>query len=421
MPTQPSGEDALMTMTASGRTLECREQGAAMREGSSRAFFIRWVCAYGAFGIPQAAAPIAFALLALPLTGSAEHGAVIVLSMTIAQIIGAVPVTRWGRGRGAVAYLRLLVGIRTLALILTAVLAALRVPLTGLAAAAMVAGFVNGAAFGYLRALLNSLVEPRQLPRALGVAATLNEVTFAAFPVVASALGALSPVLAIAVLAVLGSAPLFLVPSIHNGQAPEATGSTRALLKPEFLVWLFCAVAGAASVSVVEIAAVSLAVRFGLDPAAGFIFALALCLASITGGVWVSIHNRRARNRQVLLFLAATTLGMVLVMGGWSLATTLAGAALVGFCLPWLGTHFSLVLDLLAPPGKRAEAFALLRTATSLGTIIASGTLAIAGMASAFATCAVLVGAATVLVLVHSLSAQRTRPVPRTLVERNPV
>lgn len=61
----------------------------------SRWNVLRWQAGVGSFGVPQAAAPIAFGLVALPLTGSAESGAAMVFAMTLAQVIGAVPCREW--------------------------------------------------------------------------------------------------------------------------------------------------------------------------------------------------------------------------------------------------------------------------------------------------------------------------------------
>src|SRR5690606_4181830 len=147
----------------------------------SRLDLLRWQAGCGTFGVPQAAAPIAFALVALPITGAAESGAAMVFAMTAAQVLGAVPVSRLGRrfnavpGRGARG-----------------------APFARLIAAVIAAGAVTGAAYGYPRLLLNHLVEPAGLPRALGVAATLNEIAFALSPVAASLLGGVSPVWAMA-------------------------------------------------------------------------------------------------------------------------------------------------------------------------------------------------------------------------------
>src|SRR5690625_2807729 len=166
---------------------------------------LRWFVSYGSFTVPQAAAPIAFALIALPLTGVPSSGAAMMLAMTLAQVVGAVPVTRFGRRFAPIPFLRALIGVRTVALAAVAVLAGLGAPFSLLVASAAAAGLVNGAAFGHLRAVLNHLVSAGRMPRALGIAATLNEVTFAAAPVIASGLGALSPQAAIWAMVVLGA------------------------------------------------------------------------------------------------------------------------------------------------------------------------------------------------------------------------
>jgi DHA1 family inner membrane transport protein len=362
--------------------------------------FARWVLAFGTFGVPQAAAPIAFSLLALSLTGSADHGSWVVLAMTLAQIAGAVPVARAGRGHPLVRYTRLLMIVRTGALLAATVLAAAGATLWAIALAAGCAGLVNGAAHGCLRAVLNHLVGPGQIPRALGLGATLNEVTFASSPVIVSVIGAYSPVAAIGAIAVLGTVPLFLVPSVQAPPATASTVSSRTLLRPGILLWLFCCLATSASTAGVEVGAVSLALRFSLAPAAGALFALVLCLASISGGLWVTARNRQAQPRAVIAYLLGTSVGAVFVWGGWTLVTTLVGAVLIGFFIPVLGTHYSLVLDRLAPPQLRAEAFSLLRTASAVGVIATSGVLAIAGLDWALGVCAGLVVVATVLVAV---------------------
>jgi hypothetical protein len=63
---------------------------------ATRKALVRWLLAYGTFGVPQAAGPIAFALLAIPLTGDPSNGATIVLAMTVAQVISAAPVAVLG-------------------------------------------------------------------------------------------------------------------------------------------------------------------------------------------------------------------------------------------------------------------------------------------------------------------------------------
>lgn len=365
---------------------------------------LRWQAGYATLGVPQAAAPIAFALLALPVTGSAEAGAGLVTAMTAAQIVAAVPVSRLGRRLNAVHYLRLLVAVRAVALAVFTALAGAGAPYPLLVAAVVAAGVVNGAAYGYQRTLLNHLVEPRGLPRALGVAATLNEATFALSPVLASVLGAVSPVGAMALVTALGVAPLLLMPAVPEarGASPDDDASRRAggRIPGAAYVWLLGALAGAGAVASVEIGAVSFALRFGLGAQWAFLFALVLCLGSVTGGVVVSVRNRVPGPWQVVAFLAATAAGSSLVLLGGHLAVALTGAAVIGFFLPLLGTFYSLALDRLAPPGRRAELFALLRTATSLGIVVASALLAALGLRAALVgTLALLVVSLAVMVV----------------------
>jgi hypothetical protein len=107
---------------------------------ATRTALVRWLLAYGTFGVPQAAGPIAFALLAIPLTGDPADGAAIVLAITIAQVVGAAPIARFGRTHNAVSFLKTLVGIRTLALAAIGLLAAVGVPFSFLLVAAALAG-----------------------------------------------------------------------------------------------------------------------------------------------------------------------------------------------------------------------------------------------------------------------------------------
>src|SRR5205809_5822423 len=58
---------------------------------------VRWFISSATLGVPQAAGPIAFALVALSLTGDTSGGAAMILAMTLAQVVGAIPIARLGR------------------------------------------------------------------------------------------------------------------------------------------------------------------------------------------------------------------------------------------------------------------------------------------------------------------------------------
>jgi MFS family permease len=279
------------------------------------------------------------------------------------------------------------------------VAAMLEGPLAWLVVTAFMAGITNGAAYGVQRALLNYLTTPDKLPRALGVAATLNEITFALSPVLASALGAISPVVAMIALTILGVGPLLLMPSIPEAEAePEPAGAKRSALPPDVHIWLFCAAAGSAVVAGLEIGAVPFAIRFGLAPTWGFLFALALCVGSVAGGVWVSVRNRILTRAQVVLVLGITAAAAALAALSPRVALTLTAAFFIGLWLPLLGTYYSLVLDELSPPERRTEVFALMRTFNAVGIIIVSGVLALFGLELALMVSVIGIAACTVAV-----------------------
>ena len=345
----------------------------------------RWFASYGTFAFPQAAAPIAFALIALPLTDDPSSGAMMMLAMTAAQVLGAVPLTRLGHRFSPVAYLRALIGVRTVALVGIALLAGLGAPFPLVVAGAAAAGLANGAAYGYLRAVLNHLVPAGRLPRALGIAATLNEVVFVSAPVIAASLGAVSPQAAAWSMVLLGMAPMLLIPRIRTAVAPGPQPRGAGLrITPLIGLWLLCGGASAAAISAIEIGAVTIAVSYGLPPAWGVIFPVAICVTSILGGIWVSVNNRMPRRRTVLIWLAITALGVASAGFGQSITATLIGALLVGAVLAPLATYYSLILDQLVTPEHRAEVFALLRTFNALGIITSSALISLATLQATF-------------------------------------
>ncbi|WP_299300793.1 MFS transporter [uncultured Brachybacterium sp.] len=379
-----------------GRTAVAPVQRTPVRRPNGA--LLRWFVSYGSFAVPQAAAPIAFSLIALPLTGDAASGAAMMLAMTIAQVLGAVPITRLGRRFSPIPFLRVLIGLRTLALVGIAVLAGLHAPFPLVVAGAALAGLVNGAAYGNLRAVLNHLVPAGRLPRALGVAATLNEVTFVASPVLAAVLGSVSPQAAAWAMVLLGMGPMVLLPRIATATAPGPEHrASRLRLSPMIVLWLVCGGASAAAIAAIEIGAVSMAVSFGLPAAWGVLFPVAICASSIVGGIWVSVHNRMPRRRTVLAWLAVTALGVAAVGFGSSVATTVIGALLVGAVLAPLATYYSLVLDHLVAPEHRAEVFAQLRTANALGIITSSALLSLVSLQVTFTVVMALMTAVMVV------------------------
>ena len=371
---------------------------------------LRWFISSSTFGVPQAAGPIAFSLVALSLTGQTSGGAAMMLAMTLAQVGGAIPIARLGRSLPMAAFLRVLVVIRTLALASIALLAAYEASFTWLIVLAAVAGSVNGAAHGYLRAVLNHLAPASRLPRTLGVAATLNELTFVLAPVAASGLGTVSPAFAVLVLAAVGAVPALLVPNTGSTHIADVRGLQGSLLSRSILPWLMCAVAGGAAVAAVEIGAVALALNFGYEPALAILFTVPLCLSSVAGGIWVSVRNRMATRKAVLAQLFIMTLGSALAALNLSVTTTVIGTVLIGSVLAPLATYYSLKLDALAPPQRRPEVFALLRTANAMGVIFTSAVLTVVSLSMALI---VVTGLMIVVTLVVGIATVRQPPPSR--------
>ncbi len=344
-----------------------------------------------------------FALIALNHTGEASGGAAMMLAMTLAQVVGAIPITRVGRNLPSATFLKLLVTFRALALGSIALCAELGSSFGWLVLFAALAGSVNGAAYGYLRSVLNQLTPASRLPRTLGIAVTLNELTFVLAPVAASGLGTVSPAFAVLALTVLGTIPVLLVPSIRSAHIGDVHHAEASLLNPAIALWLMCAAAGGATVAAVEIGAVALALAFGYEPALAIMFTVPLCLASVAGGVWVSVRNRMSTRKAVLGQLAVMSTGAVLAALHLSMATTVFGAVLIGAVLAPLATYYSLILDKLAPPQKRPEVFALLRTANAAGVIFASAVLTVVSLSMALIVVAGAMIVVTSTVAVASL------------------
>ncbi|MBS0526018.1 MAG: MFS transporter, partial [Proteobacteria bacterium] len=358
--------------------------GARSRDQPAKRWpLLRWFISSAALGVPQAGGPIAFSFVALGLTGETRGGAAMMLAMMLAQVAGAIPIARLGRTLPLATVLRVLVIVRASALASIALLAAYEASFVWLIALAAVAGSVNGAAYGYLRAVLNHLAPASRFPRALGIAAALNEATFVLAPVLASGLGTLSPAFAVLALALLGAAPALLVPGTGPAHIAGAQGPAGSMLGASVLLWLACAMAGGSVVASIEIGAVALALSFGYEPALAILFTVPLCLASVTGGLWVSVRNRMATRKTVVAQLSVMALGSALAALELSVATTIAGAVLIGLVLAPLGTYYSLVLDTLAAPQRRAELFALLRTANAVGVIFASTALTVVSLSAA--------------------------------------
>lgn len=352
-------------------------------------------------------APITFGLATLS-AGDLNDGALMMTAMTVSQVVGAVPIAALGRRFSVTAFARVLTAFRTLAFVGLVFAIAGGAPVPVLVVAAGLAGLVNGAIFAVLRAILNELVASNKLPRALGVVATANELVFVSGPILASTIGGASVIAAVSVMALASALPLVALPRIAHHTPPVSTRARHELIRPGTVIWLLPAASASACVASIEVGAVALALRHDLAPTAAYFFTVPLCVGSVLGGVWISIRNRRLRPRTIVALIGLTVAGVLAVaQGGW-IGFAIAGVVLIGLCLAPLGTSFSLALDDILPPNRRAEGFALLHTSKSIGLIFASSVIAFGSLAaSLLASASIAFVSAIIIVAVHARGAER--------------
>lgn len=386
-----------MSTLNDARAPDGQPQSMARDAAPSRYRFVRWLAANAGSAIPRSMAPIVFGLAAAA-RGDVNAGALMVTVMTLTQVIGAVPITALGRRFEATAYARALTAFRTVAFLGLVVALTLEAPMWVLVVSAGLAGLVNGALFGVMRAILSDLIEANKLPRALGITATTIELIFVSAPIVAATVGGRSVVAAVLIMAVCSAAPIVLLPRTGAIRLPPTLRTDRVRMPAGTMTWFLAQTSTAACVASIEVGAVVLAIRQGLEPGAALLFVVPACIASVLGGVLVSAWNRRLSKPLVVAMLCVTALGMLLMVDDRWIGVVIGGTVLVGFLLAPLAVSFSLLLEDLLPLERRAEGFALLRTCQAIGMIIASSLIASGSLEVAIVASAVLALFAAVVV-----------------------
>src|SRR5262249_56922047 len=94
-----------------------------------------------------------------------------------------------------------------------------------------------------------------------------------------------------------------------------------------------------------------------------------------------------------------------------------AAPLMIGSSMARWSPHSSFVLEGLAPPQRRAEVLALLRTANALGVIFASAVLTVASISVTLIVVSGLMIAATLAVAMTSARRQSPAPAPRASVK----
>ena len=366
----------------------------------------RWIAANVGTAIPQSMAPITFGLVSLS-QGDVNGGALMMTAMTVAQVLGAVPLAAAGRRWPVTVYARMLTAVRTLAFVGLTLAVSADASLPVLVAVASVAGVVNGAIFGVLRAVLSDVVTEGKLPRALGFAATANELVFVTGPILASIIGGISVLGSVAVMTAASVLPVVAFPRVPHRRMPRRTRTAREAIPMSAVVWLLASAGAGACVSSIEVGAVALALRAGLGAGAALLFTVPLCVASTLGGMWVTVRNRRLPQRTMVALLLLSALGMLAVAWVAWIVSAIVGAVLVGLALAPLDMSFSLSIDDTLPSSRRAEGFALLRTSRGAGLIIVSSVIAFGSPESSLVVSAALASvSATVIAATQTMRAR---------------
>jgi DHA1 family inner membrane transport protein len=331
-----------------------------------------WLGAQLLMIVPQAMAPIAFALATVGASGDVGIGAAMMAAMTGCQIVFAFPLSRWGRSRPPVDFLRLLILGRGSAFGLVAVAQLLGanplvlVPLAGLA------GLANGAIFGVFRTLLSEIIGAGQLPRAIALTATAAETVFVIGPVLAAVLGDVSGALPLFVMAGCALIPATLLRLLPPVTAPGFAIGRAGPISRALPIWLLCALAGSSAVACVETGAVAMALRFDRSASFGAVFAVILCLASVTGGAIITWANRSLPIVVVIGLLTIMLTGSLGLGLSPHVPGALAGTVLIGLCMAPVSTYYSIVIEQLVAPDRRSEAFSVLRAAQGSGVVLSA-------------------------------------------------
>jgi MFS family permease len=354
--------------------------------------FNRWIASSQLSALPQAMAPLAFSLATVTMAGGPRIGAAMVTAMTGCQVLFAVPLGRLGDRIGAGRFLRWVLAVRTVVIAALALAIVLGAGPAVVIAIAAIGGLANGAIAGALRSLLNDLVPATRLTRAIALGATMNELVFVAGPVLAAVIAAAVPVLAVAVMAASSLVAAFLVPVAGVSRRPPRARE-RTPIQRIFLLWMAFSLAGSAAVALIEVGAVTLALRLGLPATYAVVFTVALCVSSVSGGVAVTWYGRPVKPWLVLVMLGTTVVGVLAVGLAPTVWVAVAGAVLVGICLAPLATSYSLRAEKALPVHRRAEGFSWLRTMAGLGAGCASLLIAVLPLAAVGAVIGIAVAA----------------------------
>jgi MFS family permease len=377
--------------------------------------FWRWSWAAGPARLPPMMAAVAVTTAASLVRHDPNSGGT-VASAYVAGMLLLTPVSarlaeRWGVRR--VVQLQALAS--ALAWIGFSVVIALGAPYLLWHLAALLAGGTLAGSAGLLRSTLSDAAEPRQMRVSSSLDATVIELLVVAAPMLVTLglsvdlLGTTGVVAAISALAVL---------SLRSLPGPSQRSPTMATLPAPLLTlrrplwaWGWVGFALGLTLGVVEIGAVSLVSRTGLQVADAWVVFAVLTAASVLGGLIdtaTAAPGHQDHRPRTLMFVGIMISGCLVMLLGTTLPEILLGVALLGLPAAPLFSARSLRTEAVTTPSERPLAFTRVFALQSIGFAVAG--LLLAGVGQQWSlTAAMLVLVATTIGVVNT-----DRPAPHS-------
>lgn len=269
---------------------------------------------------------------------------------------------------------------------------------------AFLAGAVMAGSAGLLRATLKNAVGAPRVRVASTLDVTALDLSVFLAPLLVTAGLLLAPIgatLVVAVVSLLSILALRVLPKDIDVSPGRKVG--RLALSLPLIAWGFVGFAIGFVLGMVEIGAVSFALRIGLAATDVWIIFALLTLTSIVGGVLDAItaaFGGSDYRPRVVLLTGLMVSGCVLVVTADSLWLALVGLALIGLPTGPLLSARSLRTEVVAPVQTQGQAFVLMFALQSVGFAVAGFLLAAVGQQGGVGVAALVLAAALVFVVI---------------------
>ena len=275
---------------------------------------------------------------------------------------------------------------------------------------ALLAGAVMAGSAGLLRATLSDAVGAPRVRVASTLDVTVLDLSVFLAPLLVTvglSVASIGATLIVAVVSLLSMLTLRGLP--EHTDVPHDRKAGRLALSLPLIAWGFAGFALGFVLGMVEIGAVSFALRNGLSATDVWIIFALLTLTSILGGLLdattTALGGKDYRPR-VMLLTGFMVIGCLLVVTADSLWLALVGLALIGLPTGPLLSARSLRTEVVAPIQGQGQAFALMFALQSVGFAVAGVLLAGIGQRGGVGVSALVLAAAIALVAITD------RPVP---------